>query len=108
MAKFSFADTIEKLKNTPHGKEASMYGPIRDVFVHVLGYPAADVDIDTTGEGGRPDATVRAPAGFPDPTTGRPAKIDWAVVEAKDETGCFRDPGKARQVRARIDAQPFG
>ena len=69
-----------------------MYGPIRDVFVHVLGYPAANVDIDTTGEGGRPDVTARAPAGFPDPTTGRPAKIDWVVVEAKDETGCFRNP----------------
>ncbi|EQD37238.1 hypothetical protein B1A_17721, partial [mine drainage metagenome] len=91
MAKFSFADTVEKLKNTPAGKEASMYGPIRDVFVHVLGYPAADVDIDIIGEGGRPDVTVRAPAGFLD-AKGRPAKIDWVVVEAKDESKCFRDP----------------
>ena len=68
-----------------------MYGPIRDVFVHVLGSPAADVDIDTTGEGGRPDVTARAPAGFLD-GKGRQVKIDWVVVEAKDEIGCFRNP----------------
>lgn len=91
MAKFSFADTLAKLKATPPGKEASMYGPLRDVFVHVLGYSAADVDIDTTGEGGRPDVTARAQAGFAD-ASGKPAKIDWVVIEAKDEQGCFKDP----------------
>lgn len=53
MAKFSFEDTITKLQGTDKGKEASMYGPIRDMFVNVLGYPAADVDIDVMGEGGR-------------------------------------------------------
>jgi hypothetical protein len=97
MAKFSFADTLAKLKATPPGKEASMYGPLRDVFVHVLGYPAADVDIDTTGEGGRPDVTARAPAGFRD-ASGKPARIDWVVVEAKDEPGSFRDPMKRESI----------
>lgn len=43
-----------------------MYGPLRDLFIHVLGYVAADVDIDTSGEGGRPDVTVRAASGLID------------------------------------------
>ena len=91
MAKFSFDAAAEKLRSTPKGKEASMYGPIRDIFIHVLGYPAGDVDIDTAGEGGRPDVTVRAPSGLVD-AKGRPAKIDWIVVEAKDEQHCFVEP----------------
>ena len=90
MAKFSFDETVEKLSATPKGKEASMYGPIRDIFIHVLGYPAGDVDIDVTGEGGRPDVTARAPSGFLD-AKGDSPKIDWIVVEAKDERGCFVD-----------------
>lgn len=88
MAGFSFDGTIRKLRETERGKEASMYGPIRDLFIHVLGYPAGDVDIDTAGEGGRPDITARAPAGLND-GKGKPVKIDWIVVEAKDERGCF-------------------
>ncbi|BCO27317.1 hypothetical protein MIZ03_2205 [Rhodoferax lithotrophicus] len=88
MAKFSFDETIEKLKATPAGKEASMYGPIRDIFIQVFGYIASDVDIDTAGEGGRPDVTARAPSGFVD-SRDNPMKIDWVVVEAKDERGCF-------------------
>lgn len=88
MAKFSFDDMILKLRETPRGKEASMYGPIRDLFVHVLGFPPADVDIDTTGEGGRPDVTARAPSGLTD-SKGKQVKIDWIVVEAKDERNCF-------------------
>lgn len=90
MAKFSFDETIEKLRSTPKGKEAAMYGPIRDIIIHILGYVAADVDIDTAGEGGRPDVTARAPSGLED-AKGRPAKIDWIVVEAKDEHNCFVD-----------------
>lgn len=90
MAHFSFADTIEKIRNTPKGKEAAMYGPIRDILVHVLGYPAGDVDIDVTGEGGRPDVTARALSGLKD-AKGKDKKIDWIVVEAKDEVGCFRN-----------------
>lgn len=88
MAKFSFDATIKKLQSTPKGKEASMYGPIRDILIHVLGYEAADVDIDTAGEEGRPDVTARAPSGLLD-AKGKPARIDWLVVEAKDEHGCF-------------------
>jgi SAM-dependent methyltransferase len=88
MPRFSFDDAIQKLKETPRGKEAAMYGPLRDIIVQVLEYPAADVDIDITGEGGRPDVTVRAPSGLKDGKD-RPLKIDWIVVEAKDEPGCF-------------------
>lgn len=90
MPRFSYDDTLTKIRATPRGKEAAMYGPLRDLFIHVLDYPASDVDIDVTGEGGRPDVTVRAPSGLLD-GRGRSAKIDWIVVEAKDEPGCFRN-----------------
>jgi hypothetical protein len=59
-ASFSFENTITKIRSTALGKEAAMYGPLRDLFIHALGYPAADVDIDTTGDVGRPDLTVNA------------------------------------------------
>ena len=88
--KLSFDEIIDKLRSTPKGKEASMYGPIRDLFIHFLGYPVSDVDIDTSGEGGRPDVTVRASSGMLD-AKGRPHKIEWIVVEAKDEHNCFVD-----------------
>jgi len=74
-----------------------MYGPIRDLFIHVLGYPPRHVDIDTAGEGGRPDVTARAPSGLLDERGGEKL-IDWIVVEAKDERGCFRNP----TIRERI------
>jgi len=96
---FSFDDTIKKLMDTGRGKEASMYGPIRDLFIQVLKYPAADVDIDTTGEGGRPDITARAPSGLRD-AKNKPSRIDWIVVEAKDERGCFRDPASREKIFA--------
>lgn len=95
--KFSFVDAISKIMVTPKGKEASMYGPIRDLFIHTLDYAAADVDIDTSGEGGRPDITVRAPAGFLD-ANGKDVKIAWIVVEAKDEHHCFSDPAKREAI----------
>lgn len=91
MAAFLYSATIEKLKNTPPGREATMYGPLRDLFVNILGYPPTDIDIDTAGEAGRPDLTIRAPSGFLD-GRGNEAKIEWIVVEAKDERGCFVDP----------------
>lgn len=94
---FSFDDTIKKLRGTLRGKEASMYGPIRDLFIHVLKYPAADVDIDTTGEGGRPDVTARAPSGIKD-AKGKEVKIDWIVVEAKDENGCFSNTDSREKI----------
>lgn len=97
MTKFSFADTVAKLRSTPAGKEASMYGPIRDIFIQILKYPAADVDIDTAGESGRPDVTALAPAGFKD-AKGLDAKAAWIVVEAKDERGCFRDPKTREKI----------
>lgn len=99
MSKFSFDALVQKLRETPKGKEASMYGPIRDIFIHILGYPAVDVDIDTTGEGGRPDITVRAPSGLLD-SKGRPEKIAWLVVEAKDEHSYFVDTGSREIIFA--------
>lgn len=88
---FDFDAAIDQLRETGSGREATMYGPIRDLFVHVLGYPPRHVDIDTAGEGGRPDVTARAPSGLVD-ERGNEKLIDWVVVEAKDERGCFRNP----------------
>ena len=85
---FSFQDAIAKISSTPLGQEAAMYGPIRDLFIQILGYPASNVDIDITGEDGRPDVTVKAPTGLLSPAGG-PALASWIVVEAKDEAGCF-------------------
>ena len=96
---FSFQATIEKIASTPVGREAAMYGPIRDLFIHILGYPAPDVDIDTIGEEGRPDVTVRAPSGFLSPT-GQPMTTAWVVVEAKDEPSCFLDPERRENIFA--------
>lgn len=74
-----------------------MYGPIRDLFIHVLSYPPRYVDIDTAGEGGRPDVTARAPSGLLDERGGEKL-IDWIVVEAKDERGCFRNPTMRERI----------
>lgn len=49
----SFLETIAIIKDTKKGQEASMYGPIRDLFCDALGYPRSDVVIDIIGEGGR-------------------------------------------------------
>lgn len=61
-----------------------MYGHLRDLFVHFLGYPGRQVVIDTAGDAGRPDLTCRAPSGLP-AASGRAHEIDWIVVEAKDQ-----------------------
>jgi len=98
MPTFSFEETIAKLRSTPTGHEASMYGPIRDMFINVFRYPASDVDIDTAGEDGRPDVTVLAPAGLMDPKHSRIKKLPWIVVEAKDEHDSFRDPHRREQI----------
>lgn len=74
----------EKLVATENGQEATMYGPLRDLFVEVLGYPPSDVDIDRSGARGRPDLTVFAPGGVPG------AKVAWIVLEAKDEHGACK------------------
>ena len=100
MAQFLFYETIGKLKATPAGQKASMYGPIRDIFIQVFGYIPSDVDIDTAAEGERPDVTARAPSGFV-ASNNTAMKIDWVVVEAKDERGCFLDA----TLREKIFAQ---
>jgi SAM-dependent methyltransferase len=63
-----------------------MYGHLRDLFVEVLRYPAADVDIDRRAARGRPDITVFAPGGT------AAARVAWIVLEAKDEHGVCSDP----------------
>lgn len=84
-----FGIAREKLVATENGQEATMYGPLRDLFVEVLGYPPSDVDIDRSGARGRPDLTVFAPGGAPG------AKVAWIVLEAKDEHGaCKTEAGR--------------
>jgi hypothetical protein len=61
-----------------------MYGHLRDLFVHFLGYRGRQVVIDTAGDAGRPDLTCRAPSGLTD-ANNRTIDIDWIVVEAKDQ-----------------------
>lgn len=95
---FSYTETMEKLAQTPAGHEASMYGPIRDIFIHLLGYPSRDVDIDTAGEDGRPDVTVRASSGLLDVQGRDTQKRSWIVVEAKDEWGIFKDTVRREKV----------
>jgi SAM-dependent methyltransferase len=83
-----FRDIANGLLETRPGQEATMYGHLRDLFVHFLGYAGREVVIDTNGDAGRPDITCRAPSGLPGPS-GRPHEIDWIVLEAKDEFQCF-------------------
>ena len=82
-----FEISRDSLVVTAKGQEATMYGPLRDLFIEVLGYPPQDVDIDRSGARGRPDITVFAP-GAADGT-----KIAWIVLEAKDEHGACRGDG---------------
>lgn len=79
-----FGDVAAALLETRAGQEASMYGHLFQLFVHFLGYPARQVLIDTAGDAGRPDLTVRAPTGLTS-ESGRPIEVDWIVVEAKDQ-----------------------
>lgn len=76
-----------------------MYGPLRDIFCDVLGYPRSAVHIDITGEAGRPDVTCRAPSGIID-RSGKSMEIDWMVVEAKDEHDAFSTAGKRENIFA--------
>jgi hypothetical protein len=61
-----------------------MYGSLRVLFVHFLGYAGRQVVIDMEGDAGRPDVTCRAPSGLTE-ANGRALEIDWIVVEAKDQ-----------------------
>jgi hypothetical protein len=76
-----------------------MYGPLRDIFISVLGYPPSNVDIDTLGDEGRPDLTVNAPSGILN-ADGTSRNGSWIVVEAKDEPGCFLDPDSREAIFA--------
>ena len=76
-----------------------MYGPLRDVFCDVFGYPRSSVHIDIAGEAGRPDVTCRAPSGIRD-RNGKSLDIDWMVVEAKDEHDAFSTSGKRETIFA--------
>lgn len=76
-----------------------MYGAVRDLFIEGLGYPAQDVVIDTAGDSGRPDVTVRAPSGLIG-ENGRPRSVDWIVVEAKPKRGTFLDPEERERIFA--------
>lgn len=69
-----------------------MYGPLRDLFIEVLGYPPQDVDIDRSGARGRPDITVFAPGAV----TG--SKVAWIVLEAKDEHDACKTPAKRKAL----------
>jgi hypothetical protein len=74
-----------------------MYGPLRDIFCDVLGYPRPKVVIDVAGEGGRPDVTCRAPSGLTD-RAGKSIDIDWIVVEAKAEHHAFSSETKRELI----------
>jgi len=76
-----------------------MYGPLRDLFCEVLGYPRGSVLIDIAGEAGRPDVTCRAPSGIND-RGGKSLEVDWMVVEAKDERDAFSTIGKREAIFA--------
>lgn len=76
-----------------------MYGPLRDLFCDILGYPRSSVHIDIAGEAGRPDVTCRAPSGIKD-RNGKSLDIDWMVVEAKDEHDAFSTSGKRETIFA--------
>lgn len=77
-----------------------MYGPLRDIFCDVLGYPRPKVVIDVAGEGGRPDVTCRAPSGLTD-RSAKSIDIDWIVVEAKAEHHAFSSESKRELIFAK-------
>jgi hypothetical protein len=60
----SFEEAVQTLREVPLGQEAAMYGPLRDIFCDILGYPRPRVVIDVAGEAERPDLTCRAPSGL--------------------------------------------
>ncbi|MCX8507325.1 MAG: hypothetical protein ORN49_00355, partial [Rhodobacteraceae bacterium] len=74
-----------------------MYGPLRDLFCDILGYPKGSVLLDIAGEAGRPDVTCRAPSGITD-RHGKALEIDWIVVEAKDEHDAFSSLAKREAI----------
>jgi type I restriction-modification system DNA methylase subunit len=97
--KSEFAEIIQLIRETKKGQEAAMYGPLRDLFCDMLGYPRGSVLIDIAGEAGRPDITCRAPSGIND-RNGKSMEVDWIVVEAKDEHDAFSTVGKRETIFA--------
>jgi N-6 DNA methylase len=93
----SFDEAIQSLREVASGQEAAMYGPIRDIFCDILGYPRPKVVIDIAGESGRPDVTCRAPNGLTD-RFGKSVDIDWIVVEAKAELNAFSSEHKRESI----------
>ncbi len=92
--KEKFQTARSTLVATGKGLEPTMYGPLRDIMIDVLGYPAPDVDIDRTGARGRPDITVFAAGAV------EKSRVSWIVLEAKDEHGACRTPGRRRALFA--------
>lgn len=78
-----FDEAISTLTGISRGQESTMYGPLRDIFINVLGYPARSVHIDRSGTRGRPDITVMADGAVPK------EPVSWIVLEAKESrTAC--------------------
>lgn len=94
-----FSDVAAALLDTRPGQEASMYGHLRDLFIHFLGYAGRQVVIDTAGDAGRPDITCRAPSGLAG-RGGRPHEVDWIVVEAKDQRSRLSDEERREAIFA--------
>lgn len=95
-----FDEAIRTIRGTKKGQEAAMYGPLRDLFVDILGYPRSSVHIDIAGEAGHPDVTCRAPNGINDRAE-KSLDIDWMVVEAEDEHDAFSTSGKRETDHAK-------
>ena len=88
-----FARALTNIRNTPTGKEASMYPYIRDVFL-AMGHQDNLVITDSRNSaGGRPDVAVEV----------RDLAVrlsPWIVVEAKDEPGTFSDEKISNRIFA--------
>ena len=98
-----FGEIVAAIRECPAGQERNLYPYIRDLFITVFGYRAADLIVDTADQaGGIPDLAVLAPSGIPDS-----APIRWLVVEVKDEGGVFLDP-ESRAVIFRDKAKYIG
>jgi hypothetical protein len=90
-------EILDIIRSTRIGQEASMYGALRDLFIDVLGYAPSSVVIDTSGESGRPDITIRAGSGLVNPA-GAERMVDWIVVEAKARAGSFAEPASRERI----------
>ena len=97
--KFDFKNTIRRINKTAKGRERTMYTPLNDLFVHVLGHSPENIIIDSPQKdagGNSPDLAIRCDTGIVD------AKgiiyHDWIVVEAKDEKDAFLDIDQREEI----------